>query len=118
VLDRELARHGISREAVEGYDTRATGHLEVAAAIASGLADAGVASEPAALAYDLAFVPLTEERFDLVVPAAQAGSREVQGLMRALSSPWLLDQLASLPGYSLSQCGERLATLPPDHAAP
>jgi putative molybdopterin biosynthesis protein len=118
VLDRELARHGISREAVEGYDTKATGHLEVAAAIASGLADAGVASEPAALAYDLAFVPLTEERFDLVVPAAQAGSREVQGLMRALSSPWLLDQLASLPGYSLSQCGERLATLPPDHAAP
>ena len=61
-----------------GYETRATGHLEVAAAIAAGLADAGIASEPAALAYDLAFVPLTAERFDLVVPAAHAGSREVQ----------------------------------------
>jgi putative molybdopterin biosynthesis protein len=118
VLDRELASHGISPELVEGYNTRATGHLEVAAAIASGLADVGIASEPAALAYDLAFVPLTEERFDLVVPAAQAGSREVQGLMRALSSPWLLDQLASLPGYSHAQCGERLATLPPVHAEP
>jgi putative molybdopterin biosynthesis protein len=113
VLDRELARHGVSQEAVEGYHTRATGHLEVAAAIAAGLADAGIASEPAALAYGLAFLPLTEERFDLVIPAGQAGSREVQGLMRALSSPWLLDQLASLPGYSLTQCGERLATLPP-----
>jgi molybdopterin molybdotransferase/putative molybdopterin biosynthesis protein len=118
VLDRELARHGISASAVDGYQTRATGHLEVAAAIAAGLADAGIASEPAALAYELAFVPLTEERFDLVVPAAQAGTREVQGLLRALSSPWLHDQLASLPGYSLSQCGERLATLPAAEPAP
>jgi putative molybdopterin biosynthesis protein len=113
VLDRELAGAGIAAEAITGYHTQATGHLEVAAAIAAGLADVGVASEPAALAYDLAFVPLAEERFDLVVPASQAGSREVQGLLRALTSPWLLGQLTSLPGYSLAQCGERLATLPP-----
>jgi molybdate-binding protein len=112
VLDRELARHSIAAEDLVGYHTQATGHLEVAAAIAAGLADAGVASEPAALAYELAFVPLTEERFDLVVPAAQAASREVQGLLRALSSPWLHDQLASLPGYTVTQCGERLATVP------
>jgi molybdate-binding protein len=112
VLDRELARHSIAAEDLAGYHTKATGHLEVAAAIAAGLADAGVASEPAALAYELAFVPLTEERFDLVVPAAQAASREVQGLLRALSSPWLHDQLASLPGYTVTQCGERLATVP------
>jgi putative molybdopterin biosynthesis protein len=84
----------------------------VAAAIAAGLADAGVASEPAALAYDLAFIPLADERFDLVVPAAQAGSREIQALLRALSSPWLLDQLASLPGYTLDRCGDQLAALP------
>jgi putative molybdopterin biosynthesis protein len=111
VLDRELAQHGVPAADVTGYQTRATGHLEVAAAIAAGLADAGVASEPAALAYELAFVPLTQERFDLVVPASHAASREVQGLLRALSSPWLHDQLASLPGYTVTQCGERLATI-------
>jgi putative molybdopterin biosynthesis protein len=113
VLDRELAKHGIAASRLTGYQTRATGHLEVAAAIAAGLADAGIASEPAAIAYGLAFVPLAAERFDLVVPAAHAGSREVQGLLRALTSPWLLDQLVSLPGYTVTQCGERLATLPP-----
>ena len=118
VLDRELDRLGIATDTVTGYDTRATGHLEVAAAISAGLADVGVASEPAALAHDLAFIPLAEERFDLVVPAALAGSREIQALLRALSSPWLHDQLASLPGYSLTQCGERLASLPPAPAAP
>jgi putative molybdopterin biosynthesis protein len=111
VLDRELEDNGIDPAELPGYDTRATGHLEVAAAIAAGIADVGVASEPAALAYGLAFVPLTEERFDLVIPAAQAGSREVQAMLRVLSSPWLLDQLASLPGYDPSRCGEHLATL-------
>jgi putative molybdopterin biosynthesis protein len=111
VLDRELAGHGIDPGELPGYDTRATGHLEVAAAIAAGVADVGVASEPAALAYELGFVPLTQERFDLVIPAAQAGSREVQAMLRVLTSPWLLDQLASLPGYDSSRCGEHLATL-------
>jgi putative molybdopterin biosynthesis protein len=109
VLDRELASAGISPAQVPGYDTRAMGHLEVAAAIASGIADVGVASEPAALAYGLAFIPLTQERFDLVIPAAQAGAREVQAMLRVLSSPWLLAQLASIPGYDSSRCGERPA---------
>jgi putative molybdopterin biosynthesis protein len=113
VLDRELARLGVSGPGLEGYDTTATGHLEVAAAIAAGLADAGVASEPAALAYGLAFVPLTAERFDLVIPAGMTGTREVQGLLRVLSSSWLLGQLASLPGYDVTQCGARIASLPP-----
>jgi molybdate-binding protein/DNA-binding XRE family transcriptional regulator len=112
VLDRELAGLGIDAGQLPGYDTRATGHLQVAAAISAGLADAGVASEPAALAYGMAFIPLTAERFDLVIPADLAGSREVQGLIKVLSSRWLLDQLASLPGYDAATCGEHVATLP------
>ena len=46
VLDRELARHGIDSGEVCGYGTSATGHLQVASAIAAGLADAGVAASP------------------------------------------------------------------------
>lgn len=109
VLDREAARLGIAVQSLPGYHSRAAGHLQVAAAIAAGLADAGVASEPAALAYGLAFHPLAAERFDLVIPVAQAASREVQGLRKVLASPWLLEQLASLPGYAPSRCGERVA---------
>ena len=113
VLDRELADRGIDPGQLIGYETQATGHLHVAAAIAAGLADAGVASQPAALAYGLAFVPLASERFDLVIPTAFSGSREVQGLLKVLASPWLLAQLASLPGYDPSHCGEHVATLRP-----
>jgi hypothetical protein len=48
-----------------------------------------------------------------VIPAGQAGAREVQGLLKVLSSTWLLDQLASVPGYDPARCGEHVATLPP-----
>jgi molybdate-binding protein len=110
VLDRELEKADIEGDQVPGYQTMAAGHLQVADAIAAGLADVGVASEPAALAYGLAFVPLAAERFDLVIPAAHAASREVQALIKVLSSRWLLDQLASLPGYDPASCGRRIAT--------
>jgi hypothetical protein len=49
------------------------------------------------------------------VPAALLDSREVQGLLRILSSAWLVDQLANLPGYDPARRGERIATLPQRH---
>jgi putative molybdopterin biosynthesis protein len=109
LLDRERQRLGLNPAELPGYDSRAAGHLQVAAAIDGGLADAGVSSEPAALAYGLDFIPLASERFDLVLPAKHATSREVQGLLKVLTSPWLLAQLASLPGYDAARCGERPA---------
>jgi molybdate-binding protein/DNA-binding XRE family transcriptional regulator len=109
LLDRERLRLGLEPSQLTGYESLAAGHLQVAAAIVGGLADAGVSSEPAALAYGLDFIPLAEERFDLLLPAKHAASREVQGLLKVLTSPWLLAQLASLPGYDATRCGERPA---------
>ncbi|HTT53108.1 MAG TPA: substrate-binding domain-containing protein [Streptosporangiaceae bacterium] len=111
VLDRELAAAGLQPAAIRGYATPAAGHLQVAAATAGGLADAGVASEPAALTYGLAFVPLAAEHFDLVIPASAAGTREVDALRKVLTSPWLLTQLAALPGYDPARSGEHVASL-------
>ena len=107
LLDRERLRLGLEPSQLAGYDSLAAGHLQVAAAIVGGLADAGVSSEPAALAYGLDFIPLADERFDLLLSAKHAASREVQGLLKVLTSPWLLAQLASLPGYDAARCGER-----------
>jgi putative molybdopterin biosynthesis protein len=109
LLDRERVRLNLDPADLIGYDAEAAGHLQVASAVAAGLADAGVASEPAARAYGLAFVPLAHERFDLVIPAEHAASREAQALLKVLASPWLLAQLASIPGYDAATCGERFS---------
>jgi putative molybdopterin biosynthesis protein len=108
LLDAERQRLGLDGADLPGYDAQAAGHLQVASAVAAGLAEAGVASEPAARAYGLAFVPLAEERFSLVIPGEHTASREVQALLKVLSSPWLLAQLGSLPGYDATTCGDRL----------
>ena len=108
LLDAERQRLGLDGADLLGYDTQAAGHLQVASAVAAGLAEAGMASEPAARAYGLGFVPLAEERFSLVIPGEHAASREVQALLKVLSSPWLLAQLGSLPGYDAATCGDRL----------
>jgi putative molybdopterin biosynthesis protein len=117
LLDRERVRLSLEPDDLIGYDTQASGHLQVASAVAAGLADVGVASEPAARAYGLEFVPLARERFNLVIPAEHTASREAQALLKVLTSPWLLAQLASIPGYDAATCGERL-TQPPATATP
>ena len=109
LLDQERLRLGLDPAELPGYDGQAAGHLQVASTVAGRVADVGVSSEPAALAYGLSFVPLAEERFDLVIPARYTASREVQGLLKVLTSRWLLAQLASLPGYDPARCGERLS---------
>lgn len=108
LLDAERTRLGLAAEDLVGYQTSAAGHLQVASAIRAGMADAGVASEPAARAYGLHFVPLADETFSLVIPAEHTASREVQALRKVLASPWLLAQLGSLPGYDATACGQPL----------
>jgi putative molybdopterin biosynthesis protein len=108
LLDAECRRLGLEAADLPGYGTRAAGHLQVASAVSAGLAAAGIASEPAARAYGLAFIPLADEHFTLVIPAEHTASREVQALFKVLASPWLLGQLASLPGYDAATCGDRL----------
>jgi putative molybdopterin biosynthesis protein len=107
LLDRERVRLNLDPADLIGYGSHASGHLQVASAVAADLADVGVASEPAARAYGLGFVPLAQERFSLVIPAEHVGSREAQALLRVLASPWLLAQLAALPGYDAATCGVR-----------
>ena len=75
----------------------------------------GSPASRAALAHGLVFIPLAAERFDLVIPTGHVSTCEVQGLLKVLSSAWLLDQLGCLPGYDPGRCGERIAALPLRH---
>ena len=83
----------------------ATGHAEVAQLVRAGAADVGVAIEGVALASGLEFLPLTEERFDLLVPAELATEPPVGRLLEALDDPRFRAEIAQLPGYDLEIAG-------------
>ena len=108
LLDDHLDRLGISPSEVAGYETACTAHLLVASAIGSGLADAAVTTEPAALAFGLDFVPWQEEICELHIPRGLMGSAEVRVLLDVLGGRELLRQLAILEGYGAEPCGRIL----------
>src|SRR5579884_3568416 len=68
LLDAKLAEAGIHPRHVKGYETTASSHLDVARTVAHGMADTGLGVRSAARLLGLDFVPLQEERYDLVIP--------------------------------------------------
>jgi putative molybdopterin biosynthesis protein len=66
-----------------GYFAQPKSHNAVAAAVAQGRADWGVAISTVAGLYDLAFLPLVMEHYDLVIPRARR-DRPPVGCLRAL----------------------------------
>ena len=70
-----------------GYTAQARSHNAVAAAVAQGRADWGVAIQTVARDYGLGFLPLRDERFDLVVPRSRLDRPAVQRLIALLRAP-------------------------------
>jgi molybdate-binding protein len=108
LLDKALAELGVEPARVPGYDSACSAHLLVASSISAGLADIGVASEPAALAYGLGFVPWQEEICELHIPRSLLGTPEVRALLDVLAGRELPAQLAAISGYDPGPCGRVL----------
>lgn len=105
LLDRALTGAGLSGGDLDGYQREEWGHLAVAFAVASGNADVGVGVKAAAVAMGLDFLPLEEERYDLVVPNHFLSDGPVQVLLDLLRRPVLHRRVESLGGYDASSMG-------------
>jgi molybdate-binding protein/DNA-binding XRE family transcriptional regulator len=86
----------------------ARGHFDVARAVSLGAAGAGIAIRGAALAFGLDFVPLAEERFDLVFPRALETDPRVRALLDTLTDHPFLAELQRLGGYGIHDAGKVL----------
>ncbi len=106
LLDYQLSLLGIPAERIMGYNQEEYTHLAVAAAVASGRADCALGIAAAAQALDLDFVPLFQERFDLVIPEKYWYSELLAPLLAALKDPGFRKAVAALPGYDIAQMGE------------
>jgi len=109
LLERALRPYGVKAEALTKQARVARGHMEVAEAIALGTADAGIAIRSAALAWGLDFIPLAEERFDLVVPRELAVDPRVERLVDVLGSRGFRRELDAVGGYLSAETGRQVA---------
>lgn len=106
LLDYELEKAGVASKNVRGYDREEYTHLAVAAAVASGTADAGPGIRAAARALQLEFVPLAHERYELVIPREHYESELLQPLLELLHDAAFRNAVSALPGYDVSIMGE------------
>lgn len=105
-----LKQQGVAPERIAGFAQAAEdSHVAVAAAIASGMADAGIGIEAAARSYGLAFIPLMEEDYFLVCLRDALDHPAVAKLREALRSPGWRETVATLPGYTTARSGEVLS---------
>jgi putative molybdopterin biosynthesis protein len=108
LLDYHLKLLGISPEAIPGYAQEEYTHLGVAAAIASGRADCGLGIAAAAQALELDFIPLFQERYELVIPKEHVESDLLAPLFEVLADSDFQKSVAKMPGYDISVMGKTL----------
>jgi putative molybdopterin biosynthesis protein len=106
LLDYELSKLRIAAESVRGYEREEYTHLAVAAAVASGAADAGLGIRAAARALQLDFVPLAHEQYDLVIPQSHYESELLTPLLALLHDDRFRSTVAAMPGYDVRPMGQ------------
>lgn len=87
-----------------GYANQPRSHNAVAAAIAQGRADWGMAISSVARDYGLGFLPIGPEHYDLFVPEARLERPAVQAFLDALGSPEVRRRLSAL-GFTAAEPG-------------
>jgi molybdate-binding protein len=102
LLDRLLQDARIPPHSVPGPEAQS--HLEVALAVASGVAQAGLGVRAAARALDLDFVPLAWEDYDIALSGEALGAAEP--LITALRSPTVRRSIDRLGGYDTGHAGD------------
>ena len=110
LIDQLLQHARIDAASVAGYfDAPEDSHVAVAAAVASGSADAAPGIEAAARQFGLDFIPLLHERYYLVCLKESLEHPAVQRLRAALGSAAWQREIAALPGYTPADSGEVLS---------
>ncbi|MEX2471142.1 MAG: substrate-binding domain-containing protein [Gemmatimonadota bacterium] len=106
LVESALAEHGLDAEAIPGFlETSADRHETVARAIASGVAQAGVAIRAVGHALELGAVPLAIEPYELVVPDHFLDLPAVDALLSLLRRPAMREQVEALTGYDAASMG-------------
>ncbi|MCI0549561.1 MAG: ArsR family transcriptional regulator [Anaerolineae bacterium] len=106
-FDAELKKLNIPIEKINGYDSEVKTHTEAAALISANKADAALGLQAAAHQASLDFIPLFEERYDLVLP--RGNEKILAPLLDYLQTASFRNELNVLTGYNSTHSGEQIS---------
>lgn len=110
LLDGVLKKQNIPAESVKGYDRIMRSHLTMAAAIAEGEADLGLGTGRVSKQLEgIEFIPLIEERYDLVIRKSAMYKRETRLLLETLKTPEFKKEISHFSGNNYRDLGKIMA---------
>ena len=109
LTDYLCKQNELDTAAIYGYDREELTHTSVAAQIVSGSADAGMGIYSAAKLYDLDFIPICIEEYDLIVPDHAWDTPQVRAMLETMKSDAFREKILSLGGYTVENPGEIIA---------
>jgi excisionase family DNA binding protein len=108
LFDRELKRAGVAGDRIRGYDHEVSRHMDVGLEILAGRADAGPGIRPVAALLGLEFLPLRQERYDLLVTRERFFDQGIQYFLSLLHEPAFIEAADALAGYDVSKSGKMI----------
>jgi len=105
-LDAELRKLKIPIDKINGYDTVVKTHSEAAMFVVNNTVDVALGLQAAAHQRNLDFIPLFEERYDLVLP--RENKKSLMPVLDYLQTANFRAELNSLTGYNTSHSGEKI----------
>lgn len=105
-FDNYLSENNIDSNLINGYTHISYTHSDIGHAIASGSANAGIGLQASAMQFGLDFIPLRQERFDLVTYQEYMDKPAFKTLIAWLKTPIARQLIESFGGYDTHQSGE------------
>ncbi|MBI5031189.1 MAG: helix-turn-helix transcriptional regulator [Chloroflexi bacterium] len=111
LLHSKLRAAHIDPQKIVDWNHAVATHDAVGAAISTGAADVGPGLRATAVTWNLDFIPLGDERYDLIIPRDELESPRIEQMLSKLHSKEFRQTAENLAGYDLSKSGKVIARI-------
>jgi len=108
LLDHYLKRLRLSVSKINGYEKEAYTHIEVGLSVLSKEADVGIATIAVSKLLGLPFIPITQERFDMILSKSTFFEKGIQAFIEILNSQGFRNRIGKLGNYDFKNSGKIL----------
>jgi putative molybdopterin biosynthesis protein len=108
LLDHNLKRLKLPVSKITGYEKEAYTHFEVGLSILSKEADVGIATVAVSKLLGLSFIPITQERFDMILSKSTFFEKGIQTFIEILNSQEFRNSVGRLGSYDFKSSGKIL----------
>lgn len=106
LFDYLIKKDNIKKSDINGYEREEFTHMSLAKAIDNGDADCGLGVYSAAHIFDLDFIPICEEDYDLLLKEDMLKSKYIEHLLSTINKESFRKRVENLGGYNLKNMGE------------